>query len=121
VIVWTLTNGQNGVGDVQVATILPDGVEWEDDASSGMAFDEATRQVTYTRDTLNPGTELQLQFAVSVTPTTADVNKLLVLTEETLLRAQNTFTEKQMTAEQPRITSDLPNDEGASGKGVVER
>lgn len=121
VIQWEITNQQNSMETVHVVTTLPAHVTWEDDASSALSYDESTRQVSYTKDTVSPDTETALHFAVSVTPASSDVNKLLVLTNETTLTATNSFTEEQVTANIARITTDLPNDEGAAGKGVVEK
>jgi hypothetical protein len=104
VIFWTLRNGQNDIEDLRMAATLPENIVWEDDASNGLTFNEETRQVQYARETLNAGTELSL-----------------VLAEETILTAHNRFTGESTTVNQPRITTDLPDDEGASGKGVVEK
>lgn len=121
VIQWSLTNEQNSMDTVRVVTTLPDNVTWEDDASSAISYDESTQQVSYTKDSFSAEAEVNLRFSVSITPVSSDVNKLMVLTNETTLTAQNTFTDEQVTASIPRITTDLPNDEGAAGKGVVEK
>jgi len=119
VVQWNLANQQNSMANVRVVTTLPSGVKWENAASSAIAYDSETRQVSYTKDTLAANATAALSFSVSVTPTAADVNKLLVVTNETTLTAKNSFTNEQVTQQIPRITTDLPGDEGASGKGVV--
>ncbi|MFC1598352.1 CARDB domain-containing protein [Patescibacteria group bacterium] len=120
IIRWTITNGANQIEDLWVTTTLPDSVIWIKDASKAIEYDSSTRQVSYTKDKVQANTEVDLEFSVTVAPTNDDLNKLLVLTGETVVSAVDKFTGEEISQQLDRITTDLPNDEGAKGKGVVE-
>ncbi len=120
VIRWTSINGGNPLTDVSYITTLPEEVLWKDAASTGVIYDPTTRQVSYVMESVSANAQQTVSFSVSVSPTPEDLNKLLVLTTETVVTALDSFTEQQYAQTMPRITSDLSSDEGAKGKGVVE-
>lgn len=120
VIRWKIRNGSNELKDFSMTTTLPETVIWNEDASEGVEYNSATRQVSYTVPSIEENTELTLDFSVRVAPTNDDLNKLLVLTGETVVSAVDTVTKERVDRTLERITTDLPNDEGAKGKGVVE-
>lgn len=120
VIRWTAINGGNPLSDVSFTTTLPEEVIWNEGATAGVTYDPATRQVSYTIDALAANTQQPASFMVSVSPTPDDLNKLLILTTETVVDGRDPFTEEQYSQTLPRITTDLSTDEGAKGKGVVE-
>ncbi len=121
IIRWTIASGSNAMKDVSVQTTLPDHVIWENEASRAITWDSSTRQVTYSKDTVTANSNEVVEFAVRIAPTADDINKLLVLTKETVVFAIDKFTKEEVSEQLERITTDVPNDEGAKGKGVVER
>ncbi len=120
VVYWTITNGLNELSDFSMTTTLPADVIWKKSASKAIAYDAETRQVSFQRDRLAPQAELTVQFEVSISPTEQDLNKLLPLTGETVVTASDQNTDESISETIDRITTDLPSDEGAKGKGVVE-
>jgi hypothetical protein len=120
VIRWFLLNGVNPVNGITVTTTLPDDVVFVEEASSGVKFDSATRQVSFSTASMAAGETKTVQFTVTVSPTNDDINKLMVLTEQTIVSAVDSVTGEDISLQLNRITTDLPNDEGAKGKGVVE-
>lgn len=116
---WNITSGVNDIKNLSLSAALPAGVTFVS-SDNGVGFNNSTRKVTYSDETFNAESELELEFYVSVTPTSADVNKLLVLTEAMTATGTDSFTKETLTSTASRITTDLPNDEGAAGKGVVQ-
>ncbi len=120
VVRWSVTNGSNAIDNFSMTTTLPAGVIWENDASSAIAYDSSSRQVSFSTDRLKAEASKEVEFTITVSPTNDDINKLLVLTKETIVSGTDVFTGEQLSDQLDRITTDLPNDEGARGKGVVE-
>lgn len=120
IIRWTISTGSSAMDDVSLKTTLPDDVLWKKNADSGIDYDSAKRQVSYTAGSVAANTETQLEFEVGISPTNDDLDALMVLTNSTVVSAVDSVTGEELSKELDRITTDLPNDEGAKGKGVVE-
>lgn len=119
VIIWTITNGSNDLENVSVTTTLPETAIWVREASSGIEYDSANRLVSYAPDSLAAGESITLSFTVGISPTQEDVDSLMVLTQKTNFRATDTVTDEKIVKEFERLTTALPDDEGAVGTGVV--
>ena len=121
VIFWTYIAKGSELRDIIIETTLPDDVKYEGDASSGVKYDSGDHKVTYEVDLASPeDLEQKIDFSVSVTPKQKDINKLLILQEKAILTATDVNTDQTLTQESDKITTDLEEDEGAEGKGVVE-
>lgn len=118
---WNASSGINDIQNFSMSTMLPVGVTFESAVSSGVTVDASGRNVSSTQSVFAGQQQTELEFYVSVVPTTADVNKLLVLTESATASGTDSFTKEALSVTISRITSDLSNDEGASGKGVVQQ
>ena len=118
-IVWNLQNSINNLSDLTVSTILPADVTWEKEANKGVEYSSATRTVTYKKDTFSAEKSETVYFLVSITPNKKDVDNLKVLTEETQVMATDAVTQDSLSDTLDRITTDLPQDEGAKNKGVI--
>ncbi len=125
---WVLANPTNEVTQVVVSATLPDGVTWAGKqsvtAGQAVAYEATTREVTWRVNRVPPGTgtlfaSLEAKFEVSVTPTATDLGKLLILLNQTVVTARDEFTTQDLRVEKAIITSDLPNDVAAQGKGLV--
>lgn len=120
VVRWIVTNSSNELSDVTLKTTLPQGLIWPDSGSEGVEYDSENRMVRYTQSSLGFGEVLLVEFDVTVSPIAEDLNKLLPLTGEITMTATDAVTGESVSESASRITTDLPNDEGAAGKGVVE-
>lgn len=119
-IFWTAQAAQNDLTQVQVQTTLPDTVIWEGtDYTEAISYDKKTRQITWNLGDLAAKENKIISFTLSVTPVPDDLNKLLVLTKQTLVNGSDTFTEKNITAQVEQLTTDLTDDPGAQDSGVV--
>lgn len=125
---WTLTNPTNEVSQVVATATLPGNVTWLGKqtvtAGSAVAFDPVTREVSWRINRVPPGTgslfaSLEATFDVSVTPAEADLGQLIILLNQTVVTARDAFTEQDLRVEKAIVTSDLPGDVAAQGKGLV--
>lgn len=128
-IFWNLGNTTNEVNDVTVSTTLPAGATWTGttsvSAGDKLKYDETTRKVTWTVNRIPVGagilfSELEAYFDVSITPTTEDVGKVVVLTEKAEATGTDSYTEEAITLTQELQTTQLDSDPTAKGKGIVE-
>ncbi len=119
VIFWKLTGGTNDLENVTVQTTLPEEVIWDAQASDGVEYDSSSRQITWSLDSLKAEKNKEVQFSVSVIPVPDDLDKLLVLTEETVASANDVSADQNISQNKDRITTDLIEDEAAKDKGVV--
>lgn len=119
VIRWTMTAGGGEMEDATVQTTLPDGVTYAGSGDDKVSFDSETNTVTWSLRKVEAGTAKTASFSVSVTPTSADVNKLLVLTTEAVATATDVNSGVVVQAQARKITTNLANDPGADDDGVV--
>ncbi|HLD21905.1 MAG TPA: hypothetical protein VJB65_03325 [Patescibacteria group bacterium] len=121
VIVWDIANGFNEMENVNITTSLPQSVVWKGVASNTLKYDADTRRVSFSKDRITGEKDMHLTFEVSITPSKENVDSLMVLTNTTTVTATDQFTKESINEEKDRITTDLPTDEGATGKGVIEQ
>jgi hypothetical protein len=72
-------------------------------------------------DRLAPGLEPTASFTLTLTPTAADVGKILVISGRTTVSATDATTGGAVTAAGNVATTNLDGDSIARGQGVVER
>lgn len=125
---WSVTNGTNEVGNVTVKAVVPTAVFWTGKNSSTTAgtlsFDPSTRTVTWSINKLparigTSGAAPTASFELALTPTDDDIGLTPTILGDSTLSGTDTFTGTTITVERDRLTTDLPNDAKASGKGVV--
>jgi hypothetical protein len=120
-IFLTVTNSLHNLNNALVSTTLPSSVAWSNnlEADNGaLTFDETTRQVTWTIDSLSQNTSAW--FDISITPSATDVGSFFTLVNPTSLEVTDAFTGDQLRSSTDALTTALPYDELAAGKGVVE-
>lgn len=120
---WTVTNGLHDLEDVTVSTTLPADVTWDNFASADLgsvAYDSSTRTVRWSITTMPDDVQqVQANFSLSVTPTQDDVGTYMKLTTGSILRAQDVETSASLERQSDELTTELPLDALASGKGIV--
>jgi len=128
VIFWRLANTINDVENVVVTTILPPEVNFTGQstvtAGTAVTFNPNTREVRWTLNRLPAGAgtsfmKPEATFEVAITPITSDVNKILVLTKTVTATARDVSSGADLISTAKFITTELDNDLGAQGKGIV--
>lgn len=122
-LIWDLTNSLHDLGNVEVSTILPQDVMWKDASSKDigtLSYNPTTRQVRWQISKLPKDIkQAQAWFDVAITPKASDAGKFMKLANQTTLEATDLATQTQTNSSLPVITTELPQDEFADGKGVV--
>lgn len=126
-IYWYLQNNSNEVSNVNIVAEIPAGATWTADASISagtISYDSESREVTWSINKIPPHVgqlipELNAQFAISVTPVATDVGEILNLLGASTATADDTFTDAELSDEEPAITTTLESDPLAAGKDEV--
>jgi hypothetical protein len=123
-ILWDISNSLHALGSVEVSTVLPQDVVWKDVTGKEIgtiSYNPTTRQVRWQTSKLPSEIKnAEAWFDVSITPKKTDVGKFMKLTNQTALEAVDLVTKAEVNSTLPVLTTELSNDELASGKGVVE-
>lgn len=122
-VYWTVTNSLHALNQVSVSATLPPNVTFvaQKQIDIGtLTFDTPTRTLTWTIDRL-PTTvpSATTAFDLSVTPTADDVGKFMKLINESDLTATDSKTNTIIQKSSDAITTELPDDSEAAGKGSV--
>lgn len=125
-VYWRLSNSLNEVTDVRVSTSLSAGVSWQGKqyvSVGDLDYDAKSRTVTWTIPRIPAGKtseDVNLWFDIAVTPTSAQANRIVLLTTETTLSAKDTKTTAPISAFTRGSTSNLDDDPFGGGRGLVE-
>lgn len=120
-VTWDAQNILRKVDRVAVRAILPNGVEWAGRAmvtdGDGPTFDAASRTVTWTIGKLERS--MSASFELAVTPTVGQMGSFAVLLGETKAQGVDDLG-TELTVAASTVTTELPLDQRAQGKGRVE-
>ncbi len=125
-VFWTVKNNLHDLENTQVALNLPQGVDWagSDNTNVGrVTYDQTSRRVTWNLGILPLSIyRADAEFNISLTPTEADRNKILVLSPGGVATAGDTLTKAELTSQASPKTTKLEDDEiaGLSNNGRVE-
>ncbi|MCI0479280.1 hypothetical protein L0Y59_01935 [Candidatus Uhrbacteria bacterium] len=124
-IVWILSKTFHEMKDVTVTAALPRIASWPGNAiadAGEVAYDAERRTVTWSLNRMPEDVgAATVQFDVALTPTEADADRFAQLLGETRLDATDAALNQPVFRTWPALTTDLENDEGAQGKGVVRK
>ena len=124
-IYWSLGNSLHDVKEVTVSTVLAADVVWEGKflATTGqLTYDAKERRITWTIPIITAkqtAEDVNAWFDMAVTPTQEQVGKLLLLTSETSLTANDAVTDSTVVGLKRSITSNLEDDPFGGGRGLV--
>jgi hypothetical protein len=110
---------------VVVKTKLAPDAEWEDKfiiSVGTVVYNPVDNSVTWKINSIAPNQgfeDLNAWFDVSITPTSDQVGKLMLLTTETTLSAKDVVTQSGITQLSSAITSNLEDDPIGGGRGLV--
>lgn len=125
----TVKNTTNTLSGVKLEADLGESVVFTGKQSvsvgDSLSYDEASNTVTWNiaslSSTLDPDASVvSVAFEVALTPTEAMLGTTPKLIDRTLMTARDTWTGAFVTAYGSTITTNLPHDSMAAGKGTVE-
>jgi len=119
VIQWAVTANDGDMSGVNFATTLPDVVVFRRSSDDRIVYDTANHSVTWDVKTLTASETKITSFKIAVTPEASDVNKLLVLLNETIATAVDANSNATVQAQINKVTSKLDSDPGTTDDGVV--
>lgn len=113
------------LNNAKVVAILPKIVAWTGNTQTAngiIEYDEPTRTVAWNLGRVPEGAnELEGWFDVALTPQALDIGRFASLLGETSFQFQDARTNESVTRTKPSLSTDLNQDEGAKGKGVVRK
>jgi len=122
-VTWKLEKHLHELSNINVSAVLPQTAAWSGKTlvnAGNVSYDEASRTVTWALNRMPaPVSELEVSFEVQITPAELDVGRFAQLLGETHVEANDADVSEQLTRSKPPLSTDLQNDEGARGKGVV--
>jgi hypothetical protein len=124
-IFWSFSKTLHPVQGMTVSAVLPKASAWSartDTAAGTMSYDDASRTVKWTLNDVPEGVnELEANFEVQLTPEALDAGRFAALLGETRLEATDPVVGEPLVRVKPPLSTDLQNDDGARGKGVVKK
>lgn len=127
---WQLLNGANNLAEAVITASLPAAIEWHGVVSNDrgrLYYDQASNEVVWDLGAVpawvgRNQAVYEAVFRISLWPTANQVDKVVLILNETILTVKDDFTENILTSQQSYISSDLPDDPNISyGQGVVQR
>lgn len=123
-IFWTIANNLHDLKNTKVTMALPANVSWTNNLQAdegSLTFNETTRQINWQLDQLSKDKKtISAWFDVAITPETNNVGSFFILANPASFEATDTFTNDLVHGSIDALTTALPNDNLAAGKGVVE-
>ncbi len=123
-LMWTVGHALHALEDMVVTATLPEGVGFAGNTASdsgAITYDEATRTVRWQVDTLAVETgDIHAKFFVSVTPADSDEGTFVKMLSSSTLRITDEKTGARIDRTADAVTTELPDDSFAAGKGTVE-
>lgn len=122
-VVWSIDNDLHDLDNVRVQALLPPHVTWKNqfDVDLGnITFDEDSRMVVWNITQLPKNiSHLDATFSISINPDGNDVGTFVKLMSGSTMTAKDTVTNATLTTATESITTELPEDPFADGKGIV--
>ncbi len=122
-IFWNLSNSLHKIKNVSLSTNLPQDVTWLDKKQTDIGsieYNPTTRRVKWSTSKLPTQIkQASTWFDVAINPAEHDVGTFMKLINQTSFLATDTKTKDQLTDTIPNLTTELPKDKFAKGKGVI--
>lgn len=122
-VYWVIDKHIHELENVTLETSLPNIAAWTNRtlAEAGeFRYDAAERKVVWELNKIPHDIErLEAWFEVDITPAEVDIGRFASVLNESHFMASDADVGEEIQKSKPPITTDLQNDEGARGKGVV--
>lgn len=113
-IVWNATNEGSAVAGGTVSAILPSYVTFtgRTTGSGTVAYDNASRTVSWNAGDFSQGSVAQAEFQVSLTPSTSQVGSTPILLGQSAFSGYDRFANVQITSQADPVTTEVKGDPG---------
>ena len=123
-VYWVISNNLHELADLTVVSQLPSYVSWDNKNSNttgNLEYDEQSNKVIWQIGRLPlSASNVKAEFNIKITPTSSDLNKILVLLPATLVSATDSETQTAITKTMTAQTTKLKDDNIANTDGMVE-
>lgn len=124
-IFWNIDKRVHSLKDLSVKSVLPRNVNFVSITTSTageLVYDNNTRTVSWSLNRLPEEIQnAQMEFEIELTPVTSDSGKFVDLIGDASLQAFDEIIKENILQIFKALNTDLQNDEGAVGKGVVRK
>lgn len=122
-VYWTLSNNLNELNNLRIEAALPANVSWNNKSRAGLgnlSYDAVANKIIWEIGRL-PITvyKADAEFNISVTPTPADQNKIIVLLQGTTVQATDSVTNAPLNKKLKAKTTKLEDDPVVTDDGRV--
>jgi uncharacterized repeat protein (TIGR01451 family) len=121
---WRVTNSLHELSDLKISARLPDNVMYTGQSSvdaGELTFDAAESKMVWTLNWMPTNIQdLKVGFDVAITPTTDQKGKTPTVVDAVILEARDKDNGNPIILAAPPLTTALPDDSFASGKGEVQ-
>ncbi|PJE76938.1 hypothetical protein COV05_01970 [Candidatus Uhrbacteria bacterium CG10_big_fil_rev_8_21_14_0_10_48_16] len=120
---WNLSNSLHTLENVKMSATLPQDVTWLENTDTDIgtiSYNPTTRQITWSVPKLLA--ELNhagAWFEIAINPDSGDVGHFVKLTSATSFEGRDASTGDNLNQSLTELTTELPEDEYATGQGVV--
>jgi len=122
-IFWNLENSLHTLDGIVLSTNLPADVSWRDRSFADigtLTYNDTTRVISWNIERLpDDAGDVEGWFDVAITPNASDAGSFFKLTNATSYFAKDPVSGGDISGALDLITTELPDDTYASGKGVV--
>lgn len=122
---WSVSKKFHELKGIKVTAVLPKIAAWTGNVNVGageVTYDDASRTVTWVLNRLPADVgEAYADFDVAITPTEADIGRFAQVVGESRFEATDADLNKPIVQTAAARSTDLQNDDGAKGKGVVRK
>jgi len=124
-ISWQIDKHVHALQDLRISAVLPDHVAFVRAATGTagvLSYDDKTRSVIWTLNRLSADVnQAEMDFDIALTPTVTDDGRFASLLGDSSLQAVDEDIKETVVSAARALTTDLQNDAGAKGKGVVRK
>lgn len=124
-VLWSLDKSIHSLKDLEISSVLPTNVNYVSMATTTagqMTFEPKTRVVSWKLNRLPTGVNsAQIEFDIEIKPSLADDGRFAELLGQTTFQAFDEDIKENLLQVIKPMNTDLQNDEGAKGKGVIRK
>ena len=124
-VLWEVKSNFSEIRNIKIRAILPQNVSLQDNMfpeseALNFSFDGKSREILWNAGSLSPNSSKTISFQIALTPSFFQKGSLANLIGQASVSGEDQFTKTMIKSSDPSVNSDLPDDSGNSGGGVVQ-